>query len=467
MKYLVACALAAMVVRVDAQPVPAPRVHERVRATIDPAWEPYGGRVSVSADGRRYGYVGVRDDRQAAVVDGVVGPEAEEVRDLQFAGRVAIYRMKRAGRWHAVVDGVVGEAHDDVDELRASADGAHLTYVARTRDGAVVVHDGVAGEPFDRVDQLAAAGARWAYVGERDRAQHAVVDGVVSEPFYYVRDLALSADGTRSAYLANAEGGGQHVVADGRRWTFAGDAYGGDVTWTGDGNLLVWWERRGERAVVVVEGEPTALPDRLWIKSLAASPRVSSGNGARTIALVAEDTSRRQRAVVIDGDGAHLGPRFSTADSLTFSRDGARLAYRGWERDGARWIVDGVAGPVHADVLAAGFSPDGARVAYQAQAEDRSWRMIVDGVAGAPTDLDTGGLGPPVWSPDGRHLAYWLLDGDAAVVLDGRRASPIADPVELRWIARDKRGALGPGSQRLAFGTIDRAGRVVWRELTP
>jgi hypothetical protein len=457
-----------MVARADAHPGPGPRVREQVLATAPTdgtGWHPYGGRVAFSADGRRHGFIAERDGRWVAVVDGAVGPEAEEVRDLQFAGRVAIYRMKRAGRWYAVKDGVIGEPYRDVERLFPSADGAHLTYVAETRDGAVVVHDGVAGPPFERVHRLAAAGARWAYVGERSHSQHAIVDGVVSEPFYYVRDLALSADGARCAYLANSDGGQQHVVSDGRRWTFAADAYGGDVTWTGDGNLLAWWERRGDRLVMVVEGEPIELPARLSIEAVAASPRVIGG--VRTVAVLAEDTGRRQLALVVDADGVRRGPGFGTVDSLTFSRDGARVAYRGWDRDGARWIVDGAAGPPHADVLAAGFSPDGARVAYQAQASDRSWRMIVDGVAGDPTELDDGGLGPPAWSPDGRHLAYWLLDGDAAVVLDGRRASPIAHPVELRWIARDKRGAIGPGAQRLAFGTVDRAGRIVWRELAP
>ena len=408
-----------------------------------------------SADGKRHAYTtpGPDDAGWLVVVDGVTSGPFADARDLGFAGGRAFFRADTGQGWRVFVDGVAGEPYRTIDDLQVSADGAHVTYTASGPDGRVVVHDGVAGPAFDRVQDLHAAGARWVYVGERGSQQLAVVDGAVSEPFYYVRDLALSADGTRSAYLASADGK-QHVVADGRRWTFAADAHGGDVVWTGDGNVLAWWERRAGQLVAVIEGAPTPVTDGS-IKRVAVSP----ARGKRAaVALLAEDVRRQQYAVVYDRAGSRAFPRYSTADSPTWSADGKRFAYRGWDRDGAHWIVDGVVGPAHADVIGASWSPDGKHVAYQAQAADRSWRMIVDGVAGPATDLDDRGLGPPVWSPDSRHLAYFVLDGDAAVILDGKRAVPITDRVELRWIARGK---------KLAFGDRRRDGAIVWYEVTP
>lgn len=454
MRFACLCALAVAVLLApaDARARPA-RVKARIlgqlladRRTAD---------LVFAADGKRAAYTAAVGDDGGwlVVVDGTtIGPFAD-VGDLQFAGRHLVYRVLTDQGWQVVVDGVGGAPYRDIAALQVSADGAHLTYAARGADGMVVVHDGVAGAAFDRVHDLQAAGARWIYVGERGRDQLAVIDGVESAPFYYVRDLALSASGARSAYLANADGQ-QHVIADGRRWTFAADAYGGDLVWTGAGDLLAWWERRGAGLVVVIEGEPTPVTATA-IKRIAVS---AAGGKRRAIAIIDEDVRRQQAAVVFDRRGRRASPSYGTADLPTFSADGKRFAFRGRDRAGAHWIVDGVVGPAHADVVEGGFSPDGKHVAYQAQADDRSWRMIVDGGAGPATDLDDRGLGPPVWSPDGRHLAYWVLDGDAAVILDGARVAPVWGPVELRWRAR------GP---KLAFGDRRRDGAIVWSEITP
>lgn len=423
---------------------------ERVLGRVDPALRPYAGHVAFSASGKHYAYAASADEtHEVVVVDGVPGERFDEVRDLRFAGNRLVYRARTGGTWRAFARGALGVPYPDMGELVVSADGAHVAFTARGDDGTVVVFDGKPGPAFDSVQDLQVAGARWIYQGERDRARHAVIDGVVGEALYYVRDLAFSADGKRSAYLANKEGGGLTVVSDATRWPMGADAYGGDVVWTGGGDVLAWWEKRGGTPVVVVEGKATEVVDP-FIKVVAVAPRTG------TIAYLAEDVRRQLYTVVLDGAERRVGPRHGTVDSLTFSADGARFAYRVWDREGAHWVVDDVVGPAHGDVIHASFSPDGTRVAYHAE-DERLWRMVVDGVAGDPSDLYEG-IGRPAWSPDGRHLAYFILDGNAAVVLDGERVASITNAVELRWIARGR---------CVAFGDVRRDGAIVWRVLRP
>jgi hypothetical protein len=431
------------------------RVTERKLGTTTAQAPPSAGRVDFSADGRHYAYQFDHDGTWAVILDGVLGPDGDTVDDLGFAGPHALYRLRTGGRWYAFVDGVRGDPYRSIESLAPSADGAHLTYVARTDRGTVVVHDGMVGEAFDAVEQLAVAGARWAYVGRRERARFAVVDGVVSEAFDAIVDLACSADGRRCAYVATSAGGVQQVVSDGRRWPFADDAYGGDLVWTGDGNLLAWWEYRAGQHVVVVEGEATEVPDRML--AVAACRRLDRRGHPATIriAYVGEDFRRQQFVVTVDGSARSAGPKRFAADSITFGRTCAHAAYRSLDADGARWTIDGVAGPRHDDALAGGFGPDGQRFAYQVE-DDGRWRLIVDGVAGESSDVHDG-IGPPVWSPDGRRVAYHVLDGDPAVVVDGVRVIRIESAVELHWLA----------DGRLGFGDVDRDGAIVWRELTP
>ncbi len=61
------------------------------------------------------------------------------------------------------------------------------------------------------------------------------------------------------------------------------------------------------------------------------------------------------------------GVRRYPEDTLIFSADGKRVAYRAWKRDKCLVVVDGEAGAEY-DAIAEGspvFSADGKRVAYR------------------------------------------------------------------------------------------------------
>jgi len=137
-------------------------------------------------------------------------------------------------------------------------------------------------------------------------------------------------------------------------------------------------------------------------------------SGDRRHLMYAEGDNKRQR-MVVDGKA---GPFYDgiLARTLALSRDGKRYAY-GAGRGKRRFIVlDGVPQPP-GDGIREGtpvFSPDGGRIAW-GELRDLFWSMVVDGREGWKFDE----LWPPVFSSDGKHLAYIARTGPKkAVVVD-------------------------------------------------
>lgn len=158
--------------------------------------------------------------------------------------------------------------------------------------------------------------------------------------------------------------------------------------------------------------------------------------------------------------------------SLTFSADGARLAY--WAKRGDKWMVvcDGVEGRGH-DGFRQGqvsaldrmtrqssfmiwfattltFSPDGKRLAYNATRGKKCF-LVLDGEEGPA--YDGFGINCPVFGPDGRRTAYQAWRGKRAVVIvDGKEYG--------KWDAHWQRSVLfSPDSKRWAT--------VVWEDKKP
>jgi WD40 repeat protein len=180
-------------------------------------------------------------------------------------------------------------------------------------------------------------------------------------------------------------------------------------------------------------------------------------SSAQQISLEAKETSL---------GAAHHGIHWW---SLTVSPDGKRVAYtvhkaasKGWlalaplmvgRNDAAKAVVDGVEGPEYEGLSRPVFSPDGRRVAYEAlrggkfavgaaKVGNTRQMVVIDGVEGPPYE----GVGSPVFSPDSRHIAYWAHTASGEkrshVVLDdseGEKYDRVADPV------------FSPDSQRVAY----------------
>lgn len=117
-----------------------------------------------------------------------------------------------------------------------------------------------------------------------------------------------------------------------------------------------------------------------------------------------------------DSEGADF--RGVAVETVTFSADGARLAYAAESELGWHLVVDGRPSRAWDGIGEVAFSPDGGSIAYAA-ANRAGWRIVLDGVPGPTFDAvlaDT-----LSFSRSSTHLAYAAQARDGVVaVLDGR-----------------------------------------------
>ncbi len=172
--------------------------------------------------------------------------------------------------------------------------------------------------------------------------------------------------------------------------------------------------------------------------------------------LWAEADGKRQR-VVFDGQAGpwHDGV---LAGTLAISADGRRFAY-GAGRGKRRFVVlDGIA-QQPCDGIREGtpvFSRDGRRVAW-GELRGGFWTMVADGREGWKFDE----LWPPLFSPDGVHLAYAARTGPRKfAVLDSLPQQPYDDVLVPSLSFR------GPGGS-LAYTAVDRGKQVLIRDGRP
>lgn len=336
--------------------------------------------------------------------------------------------------------------------LRVSPDGTRYAFGRKSDDEAVWVVDGKAGPALREfrivggyfLSEFHFSGDSRHYVyGDSGGDANLYVDGKVKYgPKYSFTDLVISHDGQSVSYITNI-GFEYYRFVDGEN--------------VGDRKVFVW---PGATRVHFLEGKlPLASPYR-------GTSLITSANGA-TYAYVG---SRDGDVVVVNGtphkhfgevnaapvlsaDGKHVlypagkgvaydNKWFDTGAApdlpLTLSPDGKRWACRvgqvEWHSGRQKVFVDGVAGkeyyaisenltpngpglarPTTAPVIV--FSPDGKQVAYAAvirfedekKATQYANVMVKDGVEQKRFGWVSH---DPVFSPDGRHLAY--LSADAA-----------------------------------------------------
>ena len=118
-------------------------------------------------------------------------------------------------------------------------------------------------------------------------------------------------------------------------------------------------------------------------------------------------------ATIADGDKpekfmpGHSDPEQQGLYRVVFSRMGNSVAYVANRGGKVQVVQNRSRGREYASVGPIVFSPDGRRIAYPAQSADGKWRMAVDGREGKVYDA----LLPPSFSPDSRHIAYQAKDG--------------------------------------------------------
>lgn len=337
----------------------------------------------------RYAYAGRRGDEQFLVVDGVEsGPYAEvhlgsfrwDPTGKRFACVVVKGDSFRV--WMAGKEGPPFEAIWSYT-LTFGADGSSLAYVAVRAGRAVLVVDGVVKESAGSVDAstlksvaVSADLAHFAALATTSAGAVCFVDGVASRP--YAKVAFLDAVPRGSGFSFTAEDLGEPKTSDGRparewhRWVIAGvempNAQSVSFpTFSADGRRFAYVSKEvGAPPVVMVDGKPLVV------------------------------------------EGATLD---SVAfDSLVFSPDGRRLAFRG-EGGGSRVVVDGRASPpvegTRVDSLT--FSPDSAHLSYRAVQKSLpgAYQVATIFIDGRPRLTTTNGWAwPRAFSPDGTTFVH-------------------------------------------------------------
>ncbi|MEO6090416.1 MAG: amidohydrolase family protein, partial [Umezawaea sp.] len=356
----------------------------------EPNWAPDGSRVLCTVDGTAIDAVDLTGGRQRLV---------EPVADTRLLGpayapdgRLA-YTTLRGAVTELVVGGQVVSAAEDLFGFPVSWAGAGT--ILYTADGGLRTRDLAAGTkatvPFD---------ATVPYRPHEDRRARRDVSSRAARPVRGIAGPVLSPDGRTVAFRAlNAlwllpvGGRPRKVVDDG--------FFNSDPDWHPDGTALVYASDRGGTAA-------------LWRHDVA--------------------TGEQRRLTTLPG--AQITPRWSP--------DGTRIAYQ--DADGATWVYD-VAAATAAKVLPALFqpgrptwSPDGRTIALAAvkpfskrfrEGTSQVLTVGLDDGAVRYTEpmpyksLSTRGDDGPVWSPDGKWLAFvvesvvWVVPVDARGAFTG------------------------------------------------
>jgi hypothetical protein len=434
--------------------------------------------------GNKLAYQVRRGDRWQTVVEGVAGPEFDEVAEPVWDddSKQLIYRGRRGEGWVWVVNGretadpppVIQDGHvlmvvSDGDKQAVSLDGVRgplfdsivgapvlnkdgrtLAYVAGSDAGKRVVVNGVPGPLYEDIHYtgpVVSSTGRVAYVARRNDLWWFVVDGKESakgydDMVYYwkLASLCFSDDGRHYAFGAqrrvDVPGAQPDAPERQTRAVIVVDGVEGpEYDWIGPviaplflpgDEGVTYIGHKGDRATLVLNGKVTAQ---------AESFELYLGEGNRLVAYL----SRQGGKWSVNFQGKSGAP-YDGIEDLEVSADGKHVVYHARKGEGALAVADGVEGPLYDSILQGpSFAATGSSFAYMAQKGGKRC-MVVNGVAGPLYD-DVSGLGvKPVsagFSPDGRHFAYAAAkDGKEFVVVDsvvGPAWDRILGDVQVHW----------------------------------
>jgi len=236
------------------------------------------------------------------------------------------------------------------------------------------------------------------------------------------------------------------------------------------------------RQVIVLDGAEYSAYGPGWIVSW---PLCFSEVGGRVACRL---TSRTTQKACIGVDGRR-GEEFDRVGPPSLSRDGSHVAYRAHQGDRCFVVVDGVRGPDGEFMSDPALSADGRIVAYGEKRRGR-WSLVVgdrrtpidhqptyvflspdgrcvgychderDGAGGSRGRVVVDGkpgetfsrVGLPVFSPDGRTVAYAADEGERQYIVIGGSKAEVS--------GRGSDPVFSADGRRVGYGA--RIGREIW-----
>ena len=234
-------------------------------------------------------------------------------------------------------------------------------------------------------------------------------------PFGLARPGLIAYEQDGDITLANPDGSGQVVLA-------SGPIYGFAPTWSHDGSRLAYWSAANwdKPATLVVVHPDGRDPLEVVSGVIAPSPRISWSPDGRRLAFSAQvGVAYRIMVAEIGRAGATpVGDETVQGTNPVWSPDGRTIAFTGGSsyRDTAIYLVGDEGADMRRlttvnDSLELGdydWSPDGSWLLFTAGsfAHHDVWIVAADGSDQHPIAATVANEYGPVWSPDGRRIAY-------------------------------------------------------------
>jgi hypothetical protein len=342
-----------------------------------------------------------------------------------------------------------------------AGDGKHVAFSAHVGFKQAIYVGRTRGEAFDEVSHPAFLPGRKAvyYKARRGHRWLAVADQRRSAEFDEIRDLSF---GRRGEFIFRAREQDRWFGVIGETRTPSFPEIGHLYFPRGDGRPL-FWAREDRKEFIVADGAAGPKYDRVSAPFFGAGgmPVYTARDGFDHFVVVGKEvqgpfheigspvltpdrkgvtyTARRyepgkppEEFIVSKGVA---GPRLGEISQLAFTPGGEPM-YHLTRHGEQRWVVAGERHQGFDEVGPPVFSPDGKRLAYTAR-EGLLWRVVLDERPGEPFNQ----VGQPIWRSDGRQLVYAARRGDLwSVVVDGVPGEPFGLVSSYIWFPPGGKG---------------------------
>lgn len=377
-------------------------------------------KIRVSDDMHHVAWIdGEKKGQKWVVVNGSPGKRYDDVTgySMRFSsqGEIFCFQAELGDKEIPVCNGAEGPLFKDIETLTMSADGGHIMVAGEVaNDVSRVFLDGMQiRETSARVSKaiLAYDGtAAWVESGRDAQTGQEFAQIVTSKGLEGPKYSAIYSDPVFTQnradlyYIAAKEDGERFLVRNEEELKpTMGSGY--EFTVTPDGASYAYVAPCGERVeCLIVNGKIGPEYTDIWSKPLF------NDDGTR-YAYVGKK-GEESFLVLDDTEFSHGYGSIKSIVGLTFSPDGQRWA-AAFRLQDEEYVVlaDGKEiGRGTGSPRKIVFSPDGSRIAWLEE-QKKSWRAYVDGKEG-PEVREIYEKEPPQFSPDGRHLIYFFIDGE-------------------------------------------------------